>query len=830
MPDTRRANDRRTELLALACATLIIAQQVAGKAVRDALFLTEFDVERLPMAMVAAGVLSIGGALGMARLLARFGPARVIPAAFAMSALLYVLEWRLLHSYPLVATVLFYLHITALGATLISGFWSVLNERFDPHSAKTTFAHVAAAATLGGVLGGLATRYISESVDVGTLLIMLSAMHGLAIILVYGIGTARVVTPQPALATEMRSAIPLLGESRYLQGMVVLVTGVGVTAALVDYAFKAEVSARYDQSSELVGFFALFYSVTGIVAFLMQSLLGRRALDRLGLAGTLAVLPAAIVITGLAGTVLARFWTAIVMRGAQAILAHTFFRSGFELLYAPLPRHTKRPTKTVIDVGADRLGDILGGGILILLIATLSTLSSALVMSLAILAATFVLIVVVRLNRGYVEQLAESLRARPLTDLEERPQRPTRDPMVPGGDDTTAGPARLQAQKNAAGTGRRHDPGARTDAEEDPLLRSIRLIRHGTVEELREVLQHDDLAPELITHIIALLEEPELVPAANLALKRIACLHTGQLVDAMLDHRRSESVRRRLPRSLEDCATPRAAAGLLNVMENADFEIRYRCARVLSYMKSQNRNLEVRSQQVFSLVRREAERSAEQWAAQVLHRDRETPGDLAPTGHRRTLEYIFMLLGVVLDSEVMRLSMHALTSEDTGFKGTALEYLGHVLTDEIRLPLMVHVRGEPSGPQHRPAPDVVKELVDGGRSLLQEKQEEAEFPVHIRGTYTVVVLSGEIDLEVSPRVRTLLLKYIDHGRDVLVDMAGVSYMDSSAVASLVEALQRSRKMGVKYKLVGAGPPVLKVLQLARLDRVFEMHQTLEAAL
>ena len=63
------------------------------------------------------------------------------------------------------------------GAVLISGFWSVVNERFDPHTAKQTIARVAAAATLGGVLGGLAAGKIAEFAEVRGMLLVLAALH-----------------------------------------------------------------------------------------------------------------------------------------------------------------------------------------------------------------------------------------------------------------------------------------------------------------------------------------------------------------------------------------------------------------------------------------------------------------------------------------------------------------------------------------------------------------------------------------------------------------------------------------------------------------------------
>ena len=95
---------------------------------------------------------------------------------------------------------------------------------------------------------------------------------------------------------------------------------------------------------------------------------------------------------------------------------------------------------------------------------------------------------------------------------------------------------------------------------------------------------------------------------------------------------------------------------------------------------------------------------------------------------------------------------------------------------------------------------------------------------------TVIELKGEIDLENSPAARELLLKSIDHASRVLVDLSAVTYIDSSGVASLVEALQASKKRGTAFALAAASEPTRRVLELARLDKVFTIYETIDAGL
>ena len=99
----------------------------------------------------------------------------------------------------------------------------------------------------------------------------------------------------------------------------------------------------------------------------------------------------------------------------------------------------------------------------------------------------------------------------------------------------------------------------------------------------------------------------------------------------------------------------------------------------------------------------------------------------------------------------------------------------------------------------------------------------------IRGNL-VVELSGEIDLERAPEVRKLLLACVGQRRDVLVDLSRVTYIDSSGIASLVEALQCAGKGGTHLGLVAVSPQALRVFELARLDKVFAIHPDIDAAL
>jgi anti-sigma B factor antagonist len=97
---------------------------------------------------------------------------------------------------------------------------------------------------------------------------------------------------------------------------------------------------------------------------------------------------------------------------------------------------------------------------------------------------------------------------------------------------------------------------------------------------------------------------------------------------------------------------------------------------------------------------------------------------------------------------------------------------------------------------------------------------------------TIFDLSGDIDFANSPKVRDSVLREIreSHASRVVMNLSQVRYLDSSGVASLVEGLKASRDLGSRFILFGLSMAAREVLQLSRLNKVFEVYDTEEQAM
>ena len=95
---------------------------------------------------------------------------------------------------------------------------------------------------------------------------------------------------------------------------------------------------------------------------------------------------------------------------------------------------------------------------------------------------------------------------------------------------------------------------------------------------------------------------------------------------------------------------------------------------------------------------------------------------------------------------------------------------------------------------------------------------------------TVFPLEGELDLHVSPAIAESLSGIISRKPPrLLIDLSRVSYLDSSAIAVLIDAMQKVQKYGGAFGVVGMQESVRSIFEIARLDQVFRIFPTVEAA-
>jgi ATP:ADP antiporter, AAA family len=701
---------------AMGCAALMVAYQVASKAARDTFFLSSFDFAHLPVMVGAASVVSIAVALLATRAIATYGPARVIPAGFGASAALMVGEWWLSTRSAGVAAVVVYLHVAALAPALLSGFWSILTERLEPRSAKREIGRIAGFGTLGGLLGGVVAERITAWNGVAATLPVLALMHACCAWLLFR------MFPAPAAGTPVGGG-PVMSASHaaralvatsYLRNLALLIVGTSVSAVLLDFVFKAQVTRS---GADLMRVFSVFYALVALCTFAIQTLATRATLESVGLPRAIGALPGSVVVGGVAAALVPGLWGIAIARGLEAMLRGSLFRAGYEVLYAPIPAAEKRATKTLVDVGCDRLGEAIGAGLTMAVLIVSPGGAPRVLLAVAVIMALVMIALVTRLQRGYVMSLEAGLRAGSLNlvTMEVELQRTLGSIDVRA---LTLARPMPPAERRAAGVG----PG-------DAAAQSMLDLRSQDPARVRSALAaHPALDPALVPQAIQLLAWDEVAEAAFQALRRVAAFHAGQLVDALVDPGSDFAIRRRIPALLTVCPGARVVEGLMWGLTHDRFEVRSRCARALAKVLEREPGLTIDRDRVFAAIQYEAAMGRKVWDAQLAL---DQLGDLAsgdPDDELlreragRSLNHVFAMLSLVLPREPLRIAYRGLNAGDPFLRGTALEYLESVLPQVVRGVLWPYLdtEGTARGAAPRPKPEreaALRNLLDSSQSI-----------------------------------------------------------------------------------------------------------------
>ena len=711
-------------------AGIMLAHLWAAKAVRSAVFLSAWDASRLPAMVFVTAVAVVAAVPVYARLLARFGPGRVVPVGLLLSAAGHLVEWRLSGANPWVAAAI-YLHVAGVGALLLSGFWSLASELFDPQSARAGYGRIAAAGTVGGLLGGLAIERASEWLPDDSALLLLAGFHALGAAGAFLLGRqSRVLSPAAASGEAFAAAsifdVRAFRTSPHLRTIALLVGLSTASAFLLEFLFQSGAQAAFSSRADLQQFLARFYVVVGVLTSLAQFGAGASVL-RLGLGRTIASLPLGLGTTTALALVFQAFPMVVLVRGIESALRSSLFRSGYELLFVPMDPDQKRRVKAFLDVACDRAGDAIGAVIVQVLLVVAIQLSLQ-----SFLAPTLLALVLVMAAAGF--WLSGRLDRLYLDVVEQRlAGQADREPIVVPSEAgwTVIGlpaPADLDRRHLVSGV-LAPAPGRR---EEDPRLQVLAELRSGDRGRVQAVLARMDRPDRMqMAQVASLLAWDDVSVEARAVLERHASRHIGLLVDILVDPATDFAVRRRLPRVLGTVPSPRALDGLIWSLQDERFEVRYQAGRAIDRLLRRHPDLEVDAGSIRQALERELSVPVGVWQARHLldqvdlEADRDEPDPAMPSGGStpegagaeggsesgraattgaagrlpgaaaagagRNLEHVFTLLSAVLPRDAVQAAYRSLRAADPHLRALAFEYLDRALSPGLRLRLQTLV-------------------------------------------------------------------------------------------------------------------------------------------
>ena len=326
-----RTEERTTALLMFAYSFLAMtAYNIVQPLVRST-FISTFGADNVPYVIFAAGLL-IGLLMQIyGWLVARLPKRRALPISLAGMAGLLVAFWLLFQTGQPWVSVAFYFLGLILGTLLLSQFWTLANNIYDPRQAKRLFGFIGGGAALGGMAGAGLTVVIAERGGTDSLPLWSAAALALSVAVV----SAVIRTERPGGAPSEQSgeeegggmaALRLLGQSAHLRLMAVLISLAAFGGVIIDQqlSMAAEAFNGRGETDAITSFLATVRFSLSAASFVIQ------------------------------------VW---VVR-----YIYRFLGIGVALILLPLPSSTKRQTKEFLDVTVDRFARGTAGLLLLLLI------------------------------------------------------------------------------------------------------------------------------------------------------------------------------------------------------------------------------------------------------------------------------------------------------------------------------------------------------------------------------------------------------------------------------------------------------------------------------
>jgi hypothetical protein len=192
------------------------------------------------------------------------------------------------------------------------------------------------------------------------------------------------------------------------------------------------------------------------------------------------------------------------------------------------------------------------------------------------------------------------------------------------------------------------------------------------------------------------------------------------LARALLDAHAEPTIRRRLPFFMRNITNPANVDALVSGLADARFEVRFRCGRALAHLHEAH-HVQLDAARVYAAVMRETQVDRRVWQSHQLldqfgEAEESFVDDYVRRRSNRSLEHVFTLLSLALDSKPLQIAFKGLHTDDPLLRGTALEYLEGALPPEVRTALWPFLESERTQPAPKRSRD---EILD---ALMQSHQ------------------------------------------------------------------------------------------------------------
>jgi AAA family ATP:ADP antiporter len=377
-----REGEATTGLMMFVYSFLVMTAYNNIKPSATSKFIADLGADNLPWVMLLAGV-TMGFVMQFySRVVGKVPTRWVLPGTQALVIALLIGFWFLFQTgQPWVSAAFYFWGRLLLGIFLISQFWTLANNIYDPRQAKRVFGFIGGGASLGGITGAGLTALLVENVGTENLLLFSAAILGICFVLVMQI--QRRTMPREAAASLSFAkkedavgggeALRMLRQSKHLQLIAMVIGFAALGAVTIEQQLNMAADQVVQTQDAITSFLAQITVYVSIIGFVIQIWLVSRVYSLLGIGFALLVLPVSLGATAVIILLNPVLWAPGLARVLDSSLRYSLDKTTREVLFLPLPSELKLKAKSFVDVTADRfIGKGIGSVLLIIMIKGLN--------------------------------------------------------------------------------------------------------------------------------------------------------------------------------------------------------------------------------------------------------------------------------------------------------------------------------------------------------------------------------------------------------------------------------------------------------------------------
>lgn len=383
------------------------------KSVRNADFIDKLGKDHLPYAYLLTALIAGIVVVLHAKFQAKIAKRKLILSSLVffsfINIILYFLFLLELKWFPLAN----WIWVNILISVLMTQFWLVANEVFNPREIRKIIGFIGSGGILGGLLGGLLTKF-SAGTFLYNYLFLISAFMLLLCFII-----ARLIFKNykadlseekinPASEISFKSCWDCVRNNPYLYLMALIVSVTFIVSLLIDFQFNSIIYNNITGERNLASFYGLFNAGVMVFAFLFQIFITGKLIKNLGVKGALLFCPLILIFLSIGILFFPIIFFGAAIKASDKSLSYSVNQSIREILYIPVDPELRYKAKVFIDMFLQRFARGIGALVTFIFIFFEIKVKFISLVSLVFIAVW--ILISLRINKGYLNVIKQNIQ------------------------------------------------------------------------------------------------------------------------------------------------------------------------------------------------------------------------------------------------------------------------------------------------------------------------------------------------------------------------------------------------------------------------------------